>query len=487
MLPYKSLINIKRDISIPLYLQITNSFIHLIKQGILKPCDVLPSTRKLADLIVINRTTANLAYEELISQGWAESIERKGFFVNEILPLKAKVSENTKQPEQHKSGFIWTNKFMEPIHLENHQKYDLSIDDGIPDVRLAPIDSLMTEYRSISKRFYGKKFLKYGNPKGCENLRSAIAKYLSGTRALSVEPKNIVITKGSQMAIYLAAQVIIDHGDNVAVGYSNNNLADATFRLCRANLLRIPMDQNGMDIEYLALLLRKTTIKAVYIMPNHHFPTTVTLSPDRRIKLLRLAEEYSFAIIEDNYDFEFNYRDSVSLPLASMDQNNNVIYIGSFSQTLAPAIRIGFLIGNEKFINAAATLRRLVDRQGDTLMEEALASLFSNGEIDRHFRKAIKIYSERKNTFCNILRTEFRDSIEFKIPGGGLAVWSTFEKNINLVKVSEIALRKGLHIGNENCYKNESFDSNSLRLGFASLEINEMTAALEILKKSLLY
>jgi GntR family transcriptional regulator/MocR family aminotransferase len=242
-----------------------------------------------------------------------------------------------------------------------------------------------------------------------------------------------------------------------------------------------------MDIDYLEQALQNTKIKAVYVIPHHHCPTTVTMSLERRQKLLRLAKEYSFAIIEDDYHFEFHYEDTLYLPLASMDHNHNVIYIGSFSKTLAPAIRIGYLTGPEKFINAAATLRKLMDRQGDTLMEEALASLFHNGEIERHFRKAIKIYRERRNIFTNILATEFNDSIEFTTPSGGLAVWSSFEKGIDMIKVSELASKKGLYIGNGSSYKNESFTTNGLRLGFASLEVNEMAQAFDILKKSITY
>ena len=485
MLPYKTLITIDRTIAVPLYIQICNSFIYLIKEGILKPCDALPSTRKLADIITINRNTANLAYEELISQGWAESVDRKGIFINELLPVPKKVQGEIIKAKENESGFIWTNKFANALPAPNLQKYTLAIDEGFPDVRLAPIDYLMAEYRSISKRFYGKSFLKYGSPKGCDHLRNAVGKYLSVTRGLSSATENILITKGSQMAIYLAAQLLLEPGDNVAVGNSSYHAADAAFKLCKANLLRIPVDENGMDIDYLEQALQNTIIKAVYVIPHHHCPTTVTMSMEHRQKLLRLAKEYSFAIIEDDYDFEFHYEDLVYLPLASMDHNHNVIYIGSFSKTLAPAIRTGFLIGPAEFINAAAALRKLTDRQGDSLFEEALASLLNNGEIERHFRKTIKIYKERRNIFCNILTTEFNDSITFETPAGGLAVWSVFDKSIDIVKVSEQASKKGLYISNGSYYKNESFNTNSLRMGFASLEVSEMTQAFEILKKSI--
>ena len=204
---------------------------------------------------------------------------------------------------------------------------------------------------------------------------------------------------------------------------------------------------------------------------------------ERRLKLLNLAKEYRFAIIEDDYDFDFHYDNKPYLPLASIDHNKSVIYIGSITKTFAPALRIGFMAGPPTFIEAASSLRELIDRQGDTLLEEAFAVLFESGEMERHFRKSLKIYRQRRNDFCDILAADFNDRIAFKTPEGGLAVWANFDKRIDLVKMSREASKKGLFIDNGNFYKNESFSTNGLRMGFASLKENEMVEALGILKK----
>jgi len=486
MLPYKSLIQIDRNSSVTLYIQVCNIFISLITKGTLRPSDILPSSRVLAELIGINRNTVKLAYEELISQGWAESRGRKGLFVIARLPMVSKkaLPETGKNKDQGaKEAFRWTNNFKNATPSDNLQKTVLAIDDGFPDVRLAPIDQLMREYRSISRKFYGRNFLKYGSAKGSEHLRSSICNYLSNSRGVAVTDENIVITKGSQMGIYLAAQLLLSPSDTIAVGVSNYSFADDTFRHAGADLLRIPVDEKGMDVDHLERVLKRKKIKAVYIVPHHHFPTTVTMSMERRLKLLDLAKEYRFAIIEDDYDFDFHYDNRPYLPLASIDHNQNVIYIGSISKTFAPALRIGFMVGSLAFVDAAASLRQLIDKQGDTPLEEAFAALFNNGEMDRHFRKSLKIYKQRRNMFCQILKSDFRDAIEFKTPEGGLAVWSTFDKKIDLVKMSENASKQGLHIANGNFYKNESFVTNALRMGFASLEESKMVEALGILKK----
>jgi GntR family transcriptional regulator/MocR family aminotransferase len=249
--------------------------------------------------------------------------------------------------------------------------------------------------------------------------------------------------------------------------------------------LRIPVDKFGMDIDALETLLKTKVIKVVYIIPHHHFPTTVTMSMDRRQKLLKLAKEYSFAIIEDDYDFDFHYNDKPYLPLASMDHNHNVIYIGSVTKTFAPALRIGFLIGGQAFVDACVSLRQLIDKQGDSLLEEAFSSLYENGEMERHFRKCIKVYKQRRDLFCEILHQNFQDYVSFDIPEGGLAVWTLFNKEINMKEMSQRAFKKGLLIGDGSFYHNEVSNPNGLRLGFASLTELEITQSLELLLKSL--
>jgi GntR family transcriptional regulator/MocR family aminotransferase len=484
MLPYKSLIQVDRNASVSLHIQVCNIFISLITNGTLQPADILPSSRVLAELIGINRNTVKLAYEELISQGWAESVERKGVFVLSRLPIRSKrITPEAEKNNTSQEAFIWTNKFNKTIPSDNFQQTTLAIDDGFPDVRLAPVDVLMREYRSLSRRFHGRNFLKYGSAMGSAHLRNSICNYLSNSRGLVVAAENILITKGSQMGIYLAAQLLVSPNDNIAVGISNYGSADDTFKHFGANLLRIPVDDNGMDTDHLEELLQHEKIRAVYIVPHHHFPTTVTMSMERRLKLLNLAKEYRFAIIEDDYDFDFHYDNKPYLPLASIDHHHNVIYIGSISKTFAPALRIGFMTGPQAFVEAASSLRQLIDKQGDTLLEEAFAVLFDDGEMERHFRKSLKIYKQRRNLFCDMLKSDFNDVIQFKTPEGGLGVWTTFDKRIDLIKMSENAAKKGLYIGNGNFYKNEVFFTNALRMGFASVNENEMAEALGILKK----
>ncbi len=313
------------------------------------------------------------------------------------------------------------------------------------------------------------------------------------SKAIPVKPSNDCLTPFASVkppeslpsANNLASQLLLSASDCIAVGSSNYGPADYTFKHLGAQLIRIPIDEFGMDIDYLEEILEMKVIKAVYIIPHHHFPTTVTMNMERRLKLLNLAKKHRFAIIEDDYDYDFHYNNKPYIPLASIYHNHNVIYIGSITKTFAPALRIGFLIGPSKFVEGASALRQIIDKQGDSLLEEAFASLIENGDLERHFRKSLKIYKNRRDIFCQIMRSEFNNIIEFDVPEGGLAVWSVFDKGINLKDLSQSAEKQGLIIGDGTFYENEMFNPNGLRLGFASLNEQEMQQAFDILKKVL--
>ena len=225
-----------------------------------------------------------------------------------------------------------------------------------------------------------------------------------------------------------------------------------------------------INVDQIEKLCKNKKLRAVYITPHHHFPTTVTLSAERRIKLVKLAQKYKFAIIEDDYDYDFHYSSSPILPLASFDTDGLVIYTGSFSKLLAPSLRVGYIVAPKNLIAELVKLRSLVDRQGDSILERAIAEMINEGEMARHLKKAVRVYKSRRDHFCNELSKYMGDKIKFKIPDGGMAVWVNFAKNIPLVKLSKLLLV-------ENIYLNVDFEFikrlNSTRLGFASLTEDE--------------
>ncbi|HEY1006040.1 MAG TPA: PLP-dependent aminotransferase family protein, partial [Sphingobacteriaceae bacterium] len=377
----------------PLYLQLESEIIQLICRGILKPGIALPSSRELAKILKLNRKTVVAAYEELEAQGWVETRDRSGVYVSGNLPETADrgSGENGKKPAPGRQPGYPVIKLTSGLAAIKQQTRDVNdpeapapplykLDDGFPDPRIAPIEQLVREYRRYGKGPLTNQFLMYGPEHGSYRLRVELARFLNRSRGMQVSEREVLITKGTQMAIYLATQLLIRPGDTVCVpepGYMDANLA---FKLAGAHLAFIPVDKDGMDVDRIEELCQKKVPKMIYIIPHHHRPTTVTLSAERRMRLMNLASRYGFALLEDDYDFDYHFTSNPLLPLASLDSGGHIIYVGSFCKSIAPGIRIGFMVAPEPVINEAAAIRKLIDRQGELLLEEATAELLASGD-----------------------------------------------------------------------------------------------------------
>jgi GntR family transcriptional regulator/MocR family aminotransferase len=203
------------------------------------------------------------------------------------------------------------------------------------------------------------------------------------------------------------------------------------------------------------------------------------------MKLLQLIRQYNFPVIEDDYDYDFHYNSSPILPLASSDHNGNVIYIGSITKSFTSSLKVGYIVATENFIRETLKFRRLIDIRGDNLMEEALAVLFKNGDMQKHLKKSLKLYHQRRDLFCSLVKTELGNAVSFNEPSGGMAVWATFNKKNDLRIVAKKASSMSLYMGDGSFYNSGTINYNALRLGFASLNKKEMEESINIIKKAL--
>lgn len=486
MILIKELIFIDSTSETPIYLQITNAVILQIIQGRLRKGLKLPGSREMGALLNVNRMTVVAAFDELNAQGWIEMIPRKGTFINTKLPLLTP-EQLVEQPGPFnlpkKTGFVYDEAKVSYYHSsEIPPPGKLIFNDGFPDIRIAPLSQLIKNIRSHSRLPTHNRYLTYGDSQGTLPLRKSLSSFLSDTRGLPLSANNILITKGAQMGLYIASSIILKPNDDVIVGTPGYDAANFTFLQFGAKLNSVNVDNEGMDVEAIEKLCMKKKIKLVYVIPHHHNPTTVTLIPERRIRLLELAAKFRFAIIEDDYDYDFHYASKPIMPMASLDRYGNVIYIGTFTKTLAPSIRFGFIAAPETFIKTATNLRKLIDIQGDSIIENAIAEMYNDGTIARHIKKSVKLYKERRDYLCNLLETELGNHILFKVPDGGMSVWVNFLSN-DLTKISEKAAKKGLIISDCKAYDTHSVKYNSVRLGFASLNFKEQDQAVGILKE----
>jgi GntR family transcriptional regulator / MocR family aminotransferase len=478
MLSFQRLITINKQAETPVYLQIAHALIYHIRMGVLRRGIQLPASRELASLLGVNRNTVVAALDELQAQGWIVMKPRAGVFVADNLPEikpQALSDNNTRYAAQ--TSFDLNTARMVPfpyIHKRGTSSYVL--DDGLPDVRLAPMDALLREMRRLSNISAFSRHLSRGAAAGVQSLLDALTVYLNDTRGLHISPSQLMITRGAQMGIFLAAQLIIQPGDHVIVGEPGYHAANLTFQQAGGVLHPIPVDDQGLDVDAIEQLCKRIKVRLLYVVPHHHYPTSVMLSPERRMRLLELAAAYKFAVIEDDYDYDYHYLSSPVMPMASLDHSGSVIYIGTLNKTLAPAIRMGFMVAPSNLIDAAAGLRRVIDYQGDALMEGALATLFTDGAVTRHVNKVVRVYQERRDHFCSLLSSL---DVSFKIPEGGMAVWTRFN-NAPVAEVAAKAAKIGLHMSDGSL-----FNHNATRLGFASLDFEEQEAAIALLAKAL--
>ena len=488
MIPYKTIIEIDRKSKQALYIQLTNQFIELIKNGTLSPNVKLPGSRILSELLGLHRKTVVACYEELALQGWVESIPQKGTFVHGSLPVlkTQKLGTSTKIENERAIGF----PFIERSILERSfpQSFDedfMYVNDGVSDGRLVPVKEIAMIYRKLANKKNTISHLGYGTTYGNLFLRETLVSYLNKTRGLNITKDQILITRGSQMGMFLASQLLILKEDYIIIGKTNYSSFDTTFEVAGAKILRVNVDVNGLDTNEIEDLCSRYSIKAVYTTSHHHHPTTVTLSAERRLQLLNLAKKHSFAIIEDDYDYDFHYDHAPILPLASHDKNGHVIYIGSVCKTVAPVFRIGYLVAPKTFVDECSKLRRFIDRQGDALLEMAFAYFIKEGSLDRHIKKAVKIYKARRDLFCDLLKSELSDYLSFEIPKGGMAIWATLNKEYSWDTVSEMAKKQKLIIPDWQRYDMAHTNHNAIRIGFASYNENEIQEFVKRFKKTM--
>lgn len=474
MLPFEHIIAVDPESKIAVYKQIAYSIIHAIQTGMLKPGIHLPGSRELAQTLSVHRKTVIAAYDELEAQEWITVYPRRYVMVSERLPLlKPQKWYQTREEAPYENDLNAPfRRAGNPVEQEDFIP-EIIIDDGHPDVRLSPINELLKTYRSLTSRKYAIKNAHTGTSQGTLKLRQELVRYLSETRGLNISADHILITHGAQMSIYLAAQLLLDDRSKIIVAKPNYPVANKAFEETGATLIEVKVDEEGIDTDTIEQICKRKQINAVYVVPHHHYPTTVTLSVERRMKLLELSGRFSFVIIEDDYDYDYHYASSPYLPLASANHDGNVIYIGSFSKILDPSLRIGFMVAPKNFIEQCTAFRKIIDVGGDGYMQNALAMLIKEGELKRHLKKAKKIYHQRRDFLDDLLKKELSKYITYALPSGGMAIWIKFQPPYSVNIMQEIPQLKILRVDTEE---------NAFRFGFASMDEQELETIVHLCK-----
>jgi GntR family transcriptional regulator/MocR family aminotransferase len=475
--------------SSPLFVQISQAFAGDIARGRLRPGDALPGSRTLADTLGVHRSTVVAAYAELVAQGWVDAKRGSATVVATASPepkprrFSSKPGDRNNLPRV--AGFAVQEPLVKHARLASVPRGAFRLWGGEPDLRLMNVDLLGRAYRRVM-RLRGRSLLEYsGHYNGQPDLRRAISDLVSTTRGIAADDNSVFVTRGSQMALDLVARSLLEPGSVVvmeALGYQN---AAHVFRRAGANIVPIPVDRYGIDVQAVASLCRDTRVRLVYLTPHHQYPTTVTLAPTRRLALLDLARRERIAIVEDDYDQEFHYDGRPVLPLASNDPAGNVIYVGTLAKSLAPGLRLAFVVAPRRLIERMETERALVDRQGDAVLECAVAELLDDGEVQRHVRRMRRVYHARRDAFCAALDHDLAKVVQYRRPPGGLQVWVNVDPAVNLELWQRRAMDRGVffHIGRE--FALDGSPVQSARFGYGLLDETEIPVATRRLVDSL--
>ena len=469
--PWKLEIRIDHKSKKAVYLQIADAVISDIQSGRLHSGDALPGSRNLAQMLHVNRNTIVEALNVLLNEEWIVSKERKGTFVAATLPVFGR----QRKPET-----------ILPDEALHKQHYRIIFDDGYPDSKIAPVTELARGYRKIFNRSARWQMMGYGSEFGHGDFIEAIVQMLNHQRGMQVSSSAVCVTRGSQMAMYLASHCICSKGDFVMVENPGYQPAWKAFETAGATLLPVRVDREGLVVgDVIDHLRTHSGIKAIYTTPHHQYPTTVTLSLQRRLELIRLSNEHGFTIIEDDYDNEFHFGYRPVLPLSSFAQLQNYVYIGTMSKVVAPALRIGYLVSNDAaLIKKVGQLRKIIDVQGDGIMEQAVLQLINDGTIKRHIKKATTYYKAKRDYTVALLDTYLKPKADYAVPEGGLAIWVQPKQKQDWQQIKDRMALNGIKILPPEHYTNDPL-ANGIRLGYGSLTEKDLKEGILLLARHL--
>lgn len=451
------------------FLKLTNLISQEILSGRLGQGTMLPGSRSLSKELGINRKTVQAVYEELEAQGWLVTRPRKGTFVADILPESSiEIEPAFEQIEQEKSLIQST-----AVYPHN---------DGVPDPRLIPYELFSRAYRHALIKITQNQYMGYGDPRGMIELRQALRQMLSMERFMNVAEDEICIVRGSQMGIFLASRALPNRQGVIVVEELYYPSAVKAFQSNGFQVVSVKLGEQGIVIEDLERILKEHSVAAIYTTPHHQYPTTVTMPMNRRLQLLELSKKWGFYIIEDDYDHEFHYDSRPMPPLASLPHSELVIHVGSLSKVFAPGIRLGYIVASSPVIQSITEDILLIDRQGNSITELALADLMHRGEIKRHIRKMKKIYQLRRDHILAEFQRVFAETVQIQPPAGGMALWAKFQKPFTQDQLIQL---KDLNIDTEHKFKQNESSNRCIRLGFAALSEKEITALIEKLNEIL--
>ena len=486
------MIAVDRKAAKALHTQIYDAYRTAIVTGSLRPRQRIPSTRVLATELGVSRFPVLNAYAQLLAEGYFESRVGAGTVVSSLLPEQLTSSGPTSRGATRsapaKARFAAPGSGARRVarhpNLRRFQRFPWFQRQGAFGVGQVAFDQFPLHIWSklVARRCRNMKAesFQYGDRTGFRLLRETLASYLRTARSLHCEAEQVMIVAGSQQALEISARVLLEPGSSVWVEQPGYRLAQDAFVLNGCNLVPVPIDEEGLDVA--AGIRRCPEARAALVTPSHQFPLGVTMSASRRFQLLEWAQATGSWIIEDDYDSEYRYE---SLPIASLqglDASARVIYVGTFSKVLFPALRLGYLVIPPDLIEAFLTVRWAMDLGPPSFYQEVLADVIGEGHFARHIRRMRVLYRERRSALVDSIREELGNMVEVLGGEAGMHLTVTLPNRIRDVEISERAARENLWIWPLSPNYLGQVTHSGFILGFGSTDVAEIPRAVRKLR-----
>jgi len=472
----------------PMYRRLYDGFRKAIIDGRIRPGQRVPSTRGLAAELGISRISVLSAYEQLLSEGYFETFVGAGTSVAQSIPdetlkpLTVKARKDDRGLARGVGHRRISRRAMacalapDQSWLDNLGAFRVSL----PALDHFPLD-IWSKFVARNARKPARGTMAYQNAMGHLLFREAIADYLRAARGVSCDSSQILVTTGSQQALQICAQVLLNSGDRICMEEPGYPGARDAFHAIDAEVVPIPLDQNGIDVAHIAKRVRSA--RAVYVTPSHQYPMGMAMSAARRMLLLQWAARTDAWIIEDDYDSEYRFDGRPIASLQGMDANERVVYIGTFSKVMFPALRLGYLVLPKDLVAAFCAARETADSFSSTLYQVALTAFMQEGHFHRHIRRMRILYMDRRRSLVQAIKTHMNDTLEVVGAEAGMHLVALLPAGINDVVIAKGAAKLGIAaMPLSSCYSS-SPQRGGLILGYGGANSHQIREGLRLLKR----
>lgn len=463
--------------ALALHARIQRAIRQLILDGALDVGKPLPASRALANSLGVSRDTVESAYSQLHAEGFIERRVGSGSFVStraQRLPRR----DVAQHPESPRAALSLSQRGAAIYQGGGVRDFLVPrpFAPGVPETRSFPLQTWERLERQVLKEF-GTQALLHSPPQGVEPLRRAIADYVNLERGARATPERVLVLTSSQQAMTLCANVLLDPGDRIFIEDPVYHGARKAFDAAGLECVPVPLDDDGMRVEH--LLKSTQSAKAVSLTPSHQFPTGATLALDRRLAVIEWARQQQSWIIEDDYDSEFHYAGKPTACVQGLDPHERTIYIGTFTKSLFPGLRIGYMVLPAPLVAPMTVARTLLDGHSAPIPQLTLARFIEGGHFGARVRTMRAVYAERRDVLAQLVRKYLADFVEPRVPGGGMQMPCVFIRDIPEREAVESARRAGIDLLGLTALHASSWHKAGFLMGFAAYAPHEMEIAVK--------